>query len=166
MDILQKNRAANPPEQRQLDKKDRTDLTYAPDAKKARQVVREQASHSLPLLCDMIAKVTGEMRVKHTLQEAFDAFAEANRSYYKEELRGNGEQLIGWMGGINGMMAALPATAPAHKVELVQRWNAMLVAVNDATKVGIEKKHATRPITLIADLETDKLLLPADEDWG
>lgn len=152
---------------RVMDTKDRMDLTYAPDAKKARFVVTSMASQSLPLVCLEIIKVTGEQKAKHELQEAFENFAVANRDYFKEEQRGAGDQLIGWMGGVNGLGIALPSDAPVHKLRLKEAWDAMVQKVNEATKVGINKKHKHLPIVLVADLESDKLILPTSSDgWN
>jgi hypothetical protein len=156
---------------RVLDKQDRMDQTYAPDARKAREVVRNAASdpvmgHNLPAIAWAIAKVTGEQKAKIDLQSAMEAFATANKEYFKAELRGNGEQLIGWMGGLNGMGVALPADAPDHKKKLRDAWDTLIQHVNHATKVGVEKRHKELPITLIADLEMDKLIMPSDFNPG
>lgn len=166
-DILTKVRQAAAmapkPVDRAEDKYRRTDMTYSADAKKARQLVREMRAQSLPLLAQQIAKITGEMAMKIKLQETFDAFCVANNRYMLDELK-DPNRLIEWMGGVNGVMPTLPDKAPEHKVAILNTWNAMLAAVNDATKVGVQKRHREHPITLIADLE-DTTLIVADTKW-
>jgi len=155
---------------RVLDKQDRHDLTMSPDAKKAREVVRMAATdpvtgHNLPALALAISKVTGEQKAKHLLQEAYEEFCEANALYFQEEGKpGSKDQLIGWMGGFNGFGISLPAEAPYHKIHIRDAWDKLLQRVNDATKVGVQKLHKERPITLMADLESTRLILPADYD--
>jgi len=172
-DILARHRAAGASiakgktPDRVIDQQDRKDLTYAPDAKKARTVVKMLmddaiAGHNLPMIALEIIKVTGEQKNKHLLQEAFDGFAQANAEYYKMEGRGHGDNLIGWMGGMTGFGIALPGDAPKHKLDLREAWDVLLQRVNDATKVGVQKKHRELPISLIADLEETRLILPAD----
>jgi hypothetical protein len=166
-DILTKVRQAAAmapkPVDRAEDKYRRTDLTYSADAKKARQLVRELRAHSLPLLSQQLAKITGDMAVKIRLQETFDAFCVANERYMREELK-DPNRLIEWMGGFNGVMPALPDKAPSHKFAILNAWNAMLGVVNDVTKVGVQKTHREQPITLVADLEDTTLILP-DTKW-
>jgi hypothetical protein len=166
-DILTKVRQAAAmapkPVDRAEDKYRRTDMTYSADAKKARQLVREMRAHSLPLLAQHLAKITGEMSAKIKLQETFDAFCVANDRYMREELK-DPNRLIEWMGGFNGVMPALPDKSPEHKSGLLSAWNALLTAVNDATKVGVQKRHREQPITLVADLEDTSLIL-SETKW-
>jgi hypothetical protein len=168
-DILAKVRQAAAlapkPEQRHIEKQDRTDQTYAPDAKKAREVVRTLNAHSLPLICEKIAVVTGDLAAKHKLQEVFDSFCRANYAYMREELKSD-NRLIEWMGGVNGVMPTLPPGAPGHKVNILNAWNAMVTAVNNATKVGVQKRHREQPISLISDLESTQLILPENGFWN
>lgn len=133
------------------DRQGRVDATYAPDARKARIVVRDKASHSLVVLAEAIAVVTAEQDVKIRLQERAEAYRNALRVYGKEELRPDNFD-IGWMGPRNGLMPVLSGEAPEHKRELAKAWNAMLIEVNAATKVGVEKLNRFAPITLQVDL--------------
>lgn len=168
-DILTKVRqaAALAPkvEQRHIEKQDRTDQTYSADAKKAREIVRTLNAHSLPLICEKIAVVTGDLAAKHKLQEVFDNFCRANYAYMREELKSD-NRLIEWMGGVNGIMPTLPPGSPEHKVGILTAWNAMVIAVNGATKVGVQKRHREQPITLISDLESTQLILPDNGFWN
>ena len=170
-DILARHRAAGAKHaqaatpDRTKDTQDRNDLTYAPDAKKARQIVRQLmadpvAGNNLAVIAKAIATVTGDQKNKHNIEEAIDNYVVANAEYYKEEGRNKHGDLIGWMGGMTGFGIALPPDAPKHKLDLREAWDALLQRVNDATKVGVQKKHREMPITLIADLEDTRLILP------
>lgn len=147
------------------EKQDRTDRSFAPDARKAREVVRKMKSGSLPLLAKEIAKVTGDLTAKHEIEEAFHNICVANEAYRREELLDH-NQLIEWMGAANGAIKTLPAGSPEHKVKFVNAWNAVVKAVNEATKVGVEKRHREHPITLVSDPESDRLILSPEEMWG
>lgn len=142
------------------DRQDRAEETASPDARKAREVVKALASHTLPELCLCIAKVVGEQALKHRLQDAFDRFSVANRDYMREELRPE-DSIVQWLGPHHGNMPEMPPGTPEHKVELAAAWNDMLHAVNEATKVGVQKMSRHVPITLLADIDSDKLILPA-----
>jgi len=170
-DALTKMRAdprTKKPEGRVIDRKDRVEATNSADARKARQVVRELRTGSLPLLAQAIAKVTGDLGVKHRLQEAFERYAVANDAYMREELKPR-DRLIEWMGVGHGVMPQMPPGSPEHKVELAEAWNALLALVNEATKVGIHKPHREHPIMLKVDLETadtPALILPGSAEWN
>lgn len=146
------------------DRKERIDRTYAPDARKARAEVKALATHSLVELAGRIALVTAEQAVKHRLEERAEAFRAALAQYAKEELKAAGFD-IGWMGPASGMMPPLPEWAPEHKVALANTWNAMLTAVNEATKVGVHKLNRYRPIELQADLDDGPKLVPGGISW-
>lgn len=138
------------------DRVDRLEATHAADAKKARQIVRQNFT-SLMLLARAIAQVTGDVKVKHGLEGAVERFSTACRVYMKEELKPDG-RVIEWMGVGHGVMPRLPDGAPEHKVELAEAWNDMLAKVNEATKVGVHKKHQNLPISLISEVD--------DYIWG
>ncbi len=159
--------AAKAPEARKLDATDRREATNSADAKKARQIVRELRSGSLPLICTTIAKHTSDLKLKHGLEEAFDRFAVANGRYMREELKSE-SRLIEWMGGTPGRMPEMPPGSPAHKVELVAAWNGMLGAVNEVTKVGVHKPHREHPVMLMIDLEVPEntLVMPGENEWS
>lgn len=147
------------------DRKERLDRTYAPDAKKARLVVRELATHSLVQLAEHIATVTAEQNVKHALQEKAEAFRGALATYAREELKGPGFD-IGWMGPRNGIMPAVPDWAPEHKIALAAAWNNLLFAVNEATKVGVQKMNRYMPITLQVELGDGPQLVQGGVVWN
>lgn len=149
-----KRQAAKPVDTgRVLDKTDRTEATYSPDARKARALVKMLASGSLPYLCCELAKIVGDLTLKHRLQEVHDAFRTANDVYRREELLTPG--LCEWVGGAGpGRLPELSAGAPEHKVAFANAWNAMLQAVNEATKVGVHRPHREHPIMLMIDLDT------------
>lgn len=147
------------------DRKTRIDRTYAPDAKKAREAVRELAGHSLAELAGRIALVTSEQAVKHTLQEKAEAFRVALREYAREEGKG-ADFDIGWMGPRSGVMPVMPTWAPEYKAALAEAWNAMLFAVNEATKVGVHKLNRYRPIELQVELEDGPKLIPGGIEWN
>jgi hypothetical protein len=147
------------------DRKERVDRTYAPDAKKARAAVREAATHSLTELAERIAAVTAEQAVKHGLQEKAEAFRLALKDYAREELKA-ADFDIGWMGPRNGLMPAMPDWAPGHKTALATTWNALLMAVNEATKVGVHKLNRYRPIELQVDLGDGPVLVPGGVVWN
>ncbi len=148
------------------DRKSRVDRTYAPDAKKARAIVRDEAAHSLAVLAEKIALVTGEQAVKHALQEKAEAFRTALRVYAKEELKADGFD-IGWMGPKSGIMPTLPTLTPEHKAALAKAWNDMLFAVNEATKVGVQKLNRYQPITLQVDLDdSGGIIVPGGVQWN
>jgi hypothetical protein len=158
------------PEGRKLDAADRREATNSADAKKARAVVRDLSCGSLPLICTTIAKHTSDLKMKHALEEAFDRFAVANGRYMREELKDE-NKLIEWMGPHGpGLMPTLPPGSPEHKVELAAAWNQMLMAVNEATKVGVHKAHREHPITLKIDLEepdnTPRIITPDSIEWN
>lgn len=173
-DVLKANQAAwaareakKAREARKLDAVDRKEATHSADAKKARQIVRELRSGSLPLICTTLAKHTSDLKLKHGLEEAFDLFAVANGRYMREELK-NESRLIEWMGGTTGRMPELPPGSPAHKVELVAAWNGMLGAVNEVTKVGVHRPHREHPVMLMIDLEVPEntLVMPGENEWS
>jgi hypothetical protein len=147
------------------DRKERIDRTYAPDAKKARLVVRELATSSLVQLAEQIAVVTAEQDVKHALQEKAEAFRDALATYAQEELKGP-DFNIDWMGPRNGIMPAMPDWAPEHKVALASAWNALLFAVNEATKVGVHKLNRYSPITLQVELGDGPQLVQGGVMWN
>jgi hypothetical protein len=155
------------PEGRVIDRTDRIEATNSADARKARQIVRELRTGSLPLIAQAIAKVTSDLGVKHALQEAFERFAVANDNYMREEIKPR-DRLIEWMGVGHGVMPPLPPGSPEYKVELAEAWNALLALVNEATKVGIHKPHREHPIMLKVDLETAStpaIILPGSAEW-
>lgn len=154
-------RVPKPPEARIMDRKDRIEATNAADAVKARAVVRELATGSLPLIVQAIIRHTSDLGVKHAMQAAFERFAVANEAYAREELK-PANWLLEWAGGVgHGVMPALPPGTPEHKVEFAAAWNAMLAKVNEATKVGIYKPRREWPIMLMADIET-----PTNQEWN
>lgn len=143
-----------------MTKQERLEIVHDADARKARRVVKvtaedDAAAHSLPLLADRIARVLSPGAEKHALEAAVDRFVSAERVYLREELRPD-NQRIGWMGGYatnHGYLPVLPASAPEHKVELAAAWNHLLRLVNEATRVGVTKRHAALPIQLQADID-------------
>lgn len=168
-DVLKQNQAANRrPEGRKLDAADRREATNAADAVKAREIVRQFGSDSLPVIAAAIAKVTSDLKAKHGLEEAVDRYLVANASYMREELK-DVNKIVGWMGVGHGRMPDLPEGSPSHKVEFAAAWNAMLSAVNEATKVGVHKPHREHPIMLMVDLEaagnTPRLITPGSVQW-
>ncbi|MEN6527604.1 MAG: hypothetical protein ABFD65_14065 [Candidatus Polarisedimenticolia bacterium] len=148
------------------DRKERVDRTYAPDAKKARAIVRDEATHSLAVLAEKIALATGEQAVKHRLQERAEAFRAALKEYAREELKA-ADFDIGWMGPKSGIMPAMPTWAPEHKAALARAWNELLFAVNEATKVGVQKLNRYRPIELQVDLDDSAgIIVPGGVTWN
>lgn len=132
----------------------------SPDAKAAREVVRQMQAQSLPLLALSIAKVTSEMKVKVELKDAVERFFAASSAYLAAELK-PAERMIGWLGPRSGLLSPLnEETAPAHKAELVSAWLDLLVRVNVATRVGVEKLSRSHPIRLLVDIER-----PENSPW-
>lgn len=170
-DILKKNQAANAPKQeaRKIDAVDRKEATNSADAVKARAVVRELRTGNLHEIAAVTAKVTSDLKAKHGLDEAVERFMAANLAYMREECQ-DLNRVVGWMGVGHGRMPELPEGAPAYKVEFAAAWNAMLAAVNEATKVGIHKPHREHPIMLMADLEvtenTARIITPDHTEWN
>jgi hypothetical protein len=147
------------------DRKSRVDQTYAPDAVRARLVVKELAGGNLADIAEAIAKVTGDQAVKIKLQELVHNFREALRIYAREELHPVGFS-IDWMGPVSGIMSPLEAWAPEHKVDLVAAWNALLIGVNAATKVGVHRINRFKPITLQADFDDGPKLIARGIEWN
>lgn len=171
-DVLKKvqaEAASRRPEGRKLDAADRKEATWSADAAKARAVVRELRSGELHLIAACIAKVTADLKAKHGLDEAVERFMAANIAYMREEGQ-DLNRVVGWMGVGHGRMPELPEGAPAYKVEFAAAWNAMLSAVNEATKVGVHKPHREHPIMLMADLEvpanTARIITPDHIEWN
>jgi hypothetical protein len=136
-----------------LDRKTRLSATYSPDARKARDAVRRAFTGLGPLAVE-IARITGEMRVKHKIQEAIEKLNDAEEIYAREELRPRPFH-IEWAGGVgHGVMPTLPPEAPEHKRDLVAAWNELLRLVNEATRVGVHKPNRDGPIQLIAEVDT------------
>lgn len=169
-DVLKQNQAANRrPEGRKLDAADRKEATFSADAAKARAVVRELRTGNLYEIAAVLAKVVSDMKAKHGLQEALERYMAANIDFQREEGQ-DLNRIVGWMGVGHGRMPELPEGAPAYKVEFAAAWNAMLGAVNEATKVGIHKPHREHPIMLMADLEvpanTARIITPEHIEWN
>ena len=171
-DVMKNIRAAAAtarPEASKIDAVDRKEATHSADAAKAREVVRSLRSGELYLIATCVAKVTADLKAKHGLEEAVDRFMSANIAYMREEGQ-DVNRVIGWMGVGHGRMPELPDGAPTYKVELASAWNAMLSAVNEATKVGIHKPHREHPIMLMADLErpenTARIITPNSIEWN
>ena len=86
------------------------------------------------------------------------------------KLKGGAWPIVGWMGVGHGRMPELPEGSPYYKIEFASAWNAMLSAVNEATKVGIHKPHREHPIMLMADLEvpdnTPRIITPEHIEWN
>lgn len=169
-DILKQNQAANRrPEGRKLDAADRKEATFSADAAKAREIVRRCRTGNLHELTAMIASVTSDLKAKHGMEEALERYMAANIAYMREEGQ-DVNRIVGWMGVGHGRMPELPEGAPTYKVEFAAAWNAMLSAVNEATKVGIHKPHREHPIMLMADLEvpdnTPRIITPEHIEWN
>lgn len=166
---VQESVAARRPEARKIDATDRREATNSADAKKARQIVRELRSGDLHLIAACVAKVTSDLKAKHGLEEAVERFMAANVAYMREEGQ-DLNRIVGWMGVGHGRMPELPEGAPAYKVEFASAWNAMLSAVNEATKVGVHKPHREHPVMLMADLEvpanTARIITPEHIEWN
>lgn len=117
----------------------------------------------------MIASVTSDLKAKHGLDEAVERFMAANIAYMREEGQ-DVNRIVGWMGVGHGRMPELPEGSPTYKVEFAAAWNAMLSAVNEATKVGIHKPHREHPIMLMADLEvpanTPRIITSEHIEWN
>lgn len=166
---VQESVAARRPEARKIDAADRKEATFSADAAKAREVVRHLKAGELHLVAACIAKVTSDTKAKHGLDEAVERFMAANIAFMREEGQ-DLNRVVGWMGVGHGRMPELPEGAPAYKVEFAAAWNAMLSAVNEATKVGVHKPHREHPIMLMADLErpenTARVITPEHIEWN
>lgn len=148
-----------------IDRKARADMTYSADAKKAREAVRQLATHSLTELAEQIVAVTSEQAVKHKLQGAVAEYRATLLQYAREELRDDNFD-IGWMGPKSGLMPAMPEWAPEHKAVLARAWNAMLMGVNETTKVGVHKLNRYRPIELQVELGDGPQLVAGGVVWN
>ncbi len=149
----------------------RVDATMDPDARKARDIVRAVAttddppSVGLAEIATHIAKVTANAEVRARLEHRVELFHQGVATYLKEELQAP-EKVIAWLGDRTGQFGhAPPPNWPAHRVELVAAWLAPLQAVNEATKVGVQKDSKFRPITLIADPDAAPLA-PVTPEWN
>lgn len=153
------------------DRQDRADATMAPDARKARDIVRAVLADDYPAnvtLCEIalkIAAVTAEQSVRIGLEDRAEAFVRATELYQREELQTS--RPIAWLGDRNGQFPGEgpPPGAPEHHVTLAAVWLALLTAVNHATKVGVWKKGKYTPITLIADIDSAPAT-PAVPEWN
>lgn len=137
------------------DRLDRVDATFAPDARKARDIVKaiDSADVTLTDVALKIAAVTADQDVRIALEARADAFVKATAIYQREELQV--ARPIAWLGQdtTGNFYGAVPPGTPEHKMLLVAAWGAMLRAVNEATKVGVQKKSRYAPITLLADVD-------------
>lgn len=136
------------------DRKDRAEATAAPDARKAREVVRQMGTDSLLHLGQALSKVLSEPAARTAMAEAVERFVQANAVYAREELKG-ADWFLHWAGGFDGGSHMLPdlsqKTDIPHKIEIGAAWNNLLRHVNEATKCGIVRRHRLRPIELLAD---------------
>ena len=138
-----------------VDKKDRIDATFSPDARKARDYIKAVQSHSLPMICRNLIGIVGSMDDKYKLEEVFERYANANTQYMREELKPT-TTLVEWMGPRHGLMPDMPPGTPEHKIEFAAAWNNMLEAVNHVTKVGVMKPNRYRPIMLQVDVDATR----------
>lgn len=160
---------AKPPAPR--DRKDRVDATLAPDARKARDIVRAVATTddpaSVPLaeIARSIAKVTADSDARHLLEDRVEAFLQASAIYRREELQAP-EQPIAWMGDRNGSLGVnVPPGWPEHRILLGAAWGALLRVVNEATKTGVQKRSKYAPIELITNPDAAPLQ-QATPEWN
>jgi hypothetical protein len=135
-----------------IDRKAKLDITFSPDARKARDYIKAAQSHSLPMICRNLIGIVGDVADKHRLEEAFERYANANTQYMREELKPT-NQIVEWMGPRHGVMPELPPGTPEHKVEFAAAWNEMLRIVNLVTKVGVIKYNRYRPIEIQVDVD-------------
>lgn len=153
--IIDASAAKREHELKNVDKRDRIDATFSPDARKARDYIKAAQSHSLPFICRNLIGIVGELQDKYKLEMAFERYANANTRYMREELKPT-STLVEWMGPRHGLMPELPQGTPEHKVEFAAAWNEMLEAVNHVTKVGIMKVNRYRPIELQVDVDATR----------
>ncbi len=142
------------PEVKIATKAEMREMTMAADARKARDVVKREAWHSLPELAAAIMVVVAEAALKHRLGAALEELAEANAEYRKIEILPAG--MVAWVGGhglSNGLLPPMPENAPDHKKRFAKAWNTLLMTVNEITKTGVQKRNRSWPITLLVDVD-------------
>lgn len=160
---------AKPPVVR--DRKDRLDATTSPDARKARDIVKAVASTddpgsvTLTEIALKIAAVTADPAVRDLLKDRAEAFQQATEIYQREELQAS--RPIAWLGQdtTGNFYGVVPPGTSEHKMMLVAAWGAMLRAVNEATKVGVQKRSKYAPITLLVDVDAAPIAGPTPE-WN
>lgn len=138
-----------------LTKAEIREATFSADARKARDLVKAGAFHSLPDLAAGMMSLILDGSLKSRLGAALEELAEANAEYRRvEELPA--AQMVAWMGGHglnNGILQPLPDWAPDHKKRMAKAWNTLLITVNEITKVGVLKRDRGRPIELQVDVD-------------
>lgn len=134
------------------DRRERLGTTFSPDAKKCRQVVKTGNFTSLPALALAMTKVIHDAGAKVRIEELLDRVVNAWIVYARIE--GKDENtLVEWMGAENGLLPNIGYAAPEHKIVLRDAWNLLVIAVNEATKVGIQRAYRGAVLTLLVDVD-------------
>lgn len=137
-----------------LSKQEIREQTFSADARKARDLVKMMATHSLPELAAAMLPVILERSLRDRLGAALEELAEANAEYRRVEMLPPG--MVEWMGGYtlsNGLLPQMPEFAPEHKKRFGKAWNTLLITVNEITKVGVTKRSRGTPIVLQVDVD-------------
>lgn len=131
-----------------LDAKDRQAATFDADAKKARHEVREGRHFDLVKLALALIKIVSAPSIKQKLQKVVHEYEEARAYYNKSENLADTYQPMTWPTAGNGFVPDPPGYAYPHKAGVMTAWNALLAAVNETTKVGVQRWRAEDPIEL------------------
>ena len=137
-----------------LTKTEIREQTFSADARKARDLVKSQEWWSLTDLAVAMMPLILERALRDRLGAAVEALIVANEEYRKIECLPPG--MVAWVGGYglsNGLLPQMPDFAPEHKRNFAAAWNALLMTVNEITKVGIHRRTRHSPIVLQVDVD-------------
>ena len=157
-----KGTAVTHPDAKAPTRAERVEYTFAPDAVKARMVVRRgwldhprfAPGRGWTCLCSLAEAMVRYMNEQAT-RDALERCATEYRAAVAEYMRTEGRpesRFIDWMGFANptGFVGTLPGYAPEHKHRVAKAWDALLTAVNHATAAGVHMPRG-RPIQLVID---------------